>query len=70
MRDPARNSAVVLAKARTHYPREEFGEGPSFGTKTDHNREITRYGSWLSPGRRWGFNPPRATAMRLRSWTN
>ncbi|WP_271579319.1 hypothetical protein [Bradyrhizobium sp. CCBAU 11361] len=29
---------VVLAKARTHYPREEFGEERSPGTDTDHTR--------------------------------
>jgi hypothetical protein len=29
---------VVLAKARTHHPREQFGEGWSFGIATIHNR--------------------------------
>src|SRR3954447_2818828 len=43
---------VVLANARIHYPRGEFGEGSSFGTPAAHNRWIPRYGSWLSPGRR------------------
>ncbi len=31
-------SDVVLAKARTHYPREEFGENQSFGTPANRNR--------------------------------
>src|SRR5206468_11450649 len=45
---------VVLANARTHYPREEFGEDQSFGTAIDLNRWTSRYGSWLSPGRHLG----------------
>jgi hypothetical protein len=32
------NSDVVLAKARTHYPREWFGDDWLFGTDTMRNR--------------------------------
>jgi len=32
------NAPVVLAEAKTHYHRAEFGEDWSFGTATDRNR--------------------------------
>ncbi|MDA9488478.1 hypothetical protein XI08_04450 [Bradyrhizobium sp. CCBAU 11361] len=43
---------VVPAKAGTHNHREWFGEDWSFGIVIAPYREITRYGSRLSPGRR------------------
>src|SRR4051812_46502284 len=46
------NSGVVLAKARTHYPREGFGGNSVDGIDTGSNRQTSRYGSWPSPGRR------------------